>query len=50
MKDSLEYTKEEFNYKIYHMKRKRKKVENFIDMKISIFVFKIMTNLYVILT
>ena len=47
MKDSLKYTKEEFNYKIYHMKRK-KKVENFIDMKISVFVFKIMTNLYVI--
>ena len=47
MKDSLKYTKEEFNYKIYYVKRK-KKVENFIDMKISIFVFKIMTNLYVI--
>ena len=46
MKDSLEYTKEEFNYKIYHMKRK--KIENFIDMTISIFIYKIMTNLYVI--
>ena len=47
MKDSLEYSKEEFYYKIYHMKGK-KKVEYFIDTKISTFIFKLITNLYVI--
>ena len=48
MKDSLEYLKEEFYYKIYHMKGKKKIVENFIGTKISNFIFKLMTNLYVI--